>query len=501
MMAAEVHAPAPISLGELLLECPPEARAQPVYDLTQNSSEVRPGSLFIALAGRRTHGLAHAAEAVRRGASAVAWEPVEGLFPPALPGVTALCVPRLRSRLGAIADRYFAAPSAAMALAGVTGTNGKTTVAWLVACALDHAGQPCAYIGTLGHGRPGTLAASELTTADVITLHRRLAQARGQGCAHGALEASSHALDQGRLDGLRLRVAAFTNLSHEHLDYHGSMQAYGAAKARLFAWPGLEHAVINADDAFGAQLLSQLPDRVRALPVSLNGSAAGAGRLGGRVVNSHRAGLALAWTLGSEAGLIESRLLGRFNAANLLLALGVLVTLGMPVEAAAAQLARVRPPPGRMQVFGGAGRRPMVVVDFAHTPDALERVLEALREHCPASRLHCVFGCGGDRDAGKRPLMGEIAGRLADRVILTDDNPRSEDGDRIIADIRSGVAAAAVTVRRDRAEAIAEAVTGAAPGDVVLVAGKGHEQVQLHGAHVVPFSDEAAVRAALELVA
>lgn len=473
-----------------------------IGDLTMHSAEVTPGALFVALAGRRQHGLDFLDEALRRGARAVAWEPVEGRLPPQLPqGCAEVRVPQLRAHLGTIADAFFARPSAAMSLAAVTGTNGKTTVAWLVATALEQAARPCAYIGTLGHGRTMALADSTLTTPDVITLHRWLAAARDDGCCHGVLEASSHALDQARLDGVRLRVAAFTNLSHDHLDYHGSMQAYAAAKARLFAWPGLETAVINADDACGAQLLASLPPASQALSVTMNGVAPGgaARRLTGRVIASQGHGLSVAWSLDGASGVLESALLGGFNAANLLLALGMLVALDLPVDEAAARLSRVRPPPGRMQLFGGAGRRPLIVVDFAHTPDALERVLHTLREHRPGGRLLCVFGCGGERDRSKRALMGEVAGRLADHVVLTDDNPRGEDGEQIIREIRSGLGAASYEVIRDRADAIRAAVAIAAPDDLVLVAGKGHEQTQSVGANRLPFSDEAAVRAALEL--
>ncbi len=491
-----------VTLAALLSDMRPAFADCVIDDITMHSAEVTPGALFVALAGQRHHGLDFLDEALRHGARAVVWEPAPGRAAPQLPpGGVEVCVPALRARLGRIADAFFARPSAALSLAAVTGTNGKTTVAWLVANALDQAARPCAYIGTLGHGRTTALADTTLTTPDVITLHRWLAAARDEGCGDAVLEASSHALDQARLDGVRLRVAAFTNLTHDHLDYHGTMEAYAAAKARLFAWPGLETAVINADNACGAQLLASLPRAAQALSVTMNGVGAGGSvrRLAGRVVASQGHGLSVGWSLDGTHGVLESALLGRFNAANLLLALGMLVGMDMPVEEAAARLSRVRPPPGRMQLFGGAGRRPLVVVDFAHTPDALERVLHTLREHRPAGRLLCVFGCGGERDRGKRPLMGEVAGRLADHVVLTDDNPRGEDGEQIIRDIRSGLGSASSETIRDRAAAIRTAVAMAGPDDLVLVAGKGHEQVQAVGATRLPFSDEAAVRAALEL--
>ncbi|TVQ47078.1 MAG: UDP-N-acetylmuramoyl-L-alanyl-D-glutamate--2,6-diaminopimelate ligase [Gammaproteobacteria bacterium] len=489
-----------MTLGALFSDCPAPLADVRVQDLTLHSGDVQPGGLFVALAGRSGHGLDHLEEALARGAAAVAWEPAENIAPPRLPDTVAgIRAPLLRARLGMMADRFFGQPSAGMALAAVTGTNGKTTVAWLVARALEADNHPCAYVGTLGRGRPAALAAATLTTPDVITLHRWLADAHAAGCRHGTLEASSHALDQARLDGVRLRVAAFTNLSHEHLDYHGSLEAYAAAKARLFAWPGLEWAVINADDPQGARLLAALPAGVSPLAVSLNGFGGGAGRrLVARAAPSASGGLTLAWSLDGAHGELESPLVGRFNAGNLALALGILVALGLPPDRAAARLARVAPPPGRMQGFGGAGHAPLVIVDFAHTPDALERALEALREQRPRARLYCVFGCGGERDREKRPLMGEVAARLADEVILTDDNPRGEDAEQIIAAIQRGAGARGARVIRDRRAAIATAIGEARAGDVVLVAGKGHERSQQVGDQVLPFSDADVVRDVLE---
>ncbi len=502
-MMSAIHSGPGMALGALFSDAPASLSRVQISDLTLHSGEVQPGSLFVALAGGRRHGLEFLDEALARGAAAVAWEPAEGVNAPTLPpGVAGLRAPLLRARLGAVADRFFGQPSATLSLAAVTGTNGKTTVAWLVASALEADGKPCGYVGTLGHGRTSALASTRLTTPDVITLHRWLDAARAAGCRYGALEASSHALDQSRLDGVRLRVAGFTNLSHEHLDYHGSLEAYAAAKARLFAWPGLDCAVINADDAQGARLLAGLPEGVGSIAVTLNGLGGGAGRrLVARSAPAANGGLALAWSLDGEHGVLESPLVGRFNAGNLALSLGILVALGLPADRAAARLARVLPPPGRMQVFGGAGHQPLVVVDFAHTPDALERALEALREQRPRARILCVFGCGGERDPAKRPLMGEVAARLADEVMLTDDNPRGEDGGEIIEAIRQGMgprAGRGVHVIRDRREAIAAALTEASADDVVLVAGKGHEQTQQVGTACLPFSDAAVVRELLE---
>ncbi len=491
----------PMHLDTLLAGVADVPADVPVADITLDSREVRTGALFIALRGNRTHGLEYLDDALQRGATAVAWEPAPGVTPPVLPaGVHGVAVPLLRERLGTVADRFFGSPSKSVATAAVTGTNGKTTVAWLVAGALEHLGKPCAYIGTLGTGRLPTPDTGGLTTPEVVTMHRLLAQARDEGTRHAVLEASSHALAQARLAEVRVAVAAFTNLTPEHLDYHGDMRAYGAAKLGLFRHPGLRAAVVNVDDPYSEAVLAALPAGVSATRVSIAPAALpGPDRLCAKLMPESGPGLVLVVDAAGRRLTLNSRLVGAFNASNLLVALGMLRALGVDADAAIRALSDARPPPGRMQVFGGAGRKPLVVVDFAHTPDALERALEALRAHRPAAHLTVVFGCGGERDALKRPQMGAIAARLADRVVLTDDNPRGEDPDVILAQIREGIpASASVSQCRDRGQAIVDAVAGAGPEDVVLVAGKGHESVQLVRGDARPFSDEAAVRAALE---
>jgi UDP-N-acetylmuramoyl-L-alanyl-D-glutamate--2,6-diaminopimelate ligase len=470
----------------------PESDAQ-IVDLALDSRDVRPGSLFLALPGMRVHGLEHAADAAARGASAVLWEPSAGVEPPSFTGKPfAAPVPDLRRLAGRIADRFFHWPSSQMRIVGVTGTNGKTTCAYLITQCLERLGRPAAYMGTIGWGFLGRLEMPTHTTPDAVSVHRSLAQLKSQGVREVAMEVSSHALDQGRVDGVRFHSAAFTNLSRDHLDYHASMQAYGEAKARLFFGQHLEHAVINVGDPFGRELAHKLVGGVpvTALWVGSRSDAWLAERfLEARAVRLDLAGISLD-ILGSSCGItLTTKLLGRFNAENVLVVLGCLLALGVPSEEAAAALAQCSAPPGRMELIEAreAGK-PLAVIDYAHTPDALAKALAALREHCRGA-LWCVFGCGGDRDAGKRPLMGSIADDLADEIVVTDDNPRSEDPQEIIRAITRGIKAHPARVIPDRAAAIASALNRAGAADIVLIAGKGHEDYQIYGAVRRNFSD------------
>ncbi len=482
-----------VPLNQLLegLAAPPGIDAR-IEDLTQDSRHARPGSLFLALRGRRSHGLAHAAEAVARGATAVLWEP-DGEAPPRAVGaaVAAAPVPGLGGLVGRIADRFFDRPSARLRITGITGTNGKTTCAYLLAQALERLGTPAAYAGTIGWGRLDRLEGATHTTPDAISVHRQLARLHAAGARDVAMEVSSHALDQGRIDGVRLHAAAFTNLTRDHLDYHGSMGAYGAAKARLFAVPGLRARVLNVGDSFGREYAAGHrgePPLTAVWVGAVEFDDPGARTLFAREVRVAMQGLELALDGSFGARRLATRLLGRFNAENALVVLGCLTALGAPFDAAAAALGECAPPPGRMEVVAARGGGPLAVIDYAHTPDALEKALRALREHCRGV-LWCVFGCGGDRDAGKRPLMGEVADRLADVIVVTDDNPRGEDPQAIARDILAGITAHAPRVIHDRGEAIAAAIAAAAPGDMVLIAGKGHEDYQIYGATRRSFSD------------
>jgi UDP-N-acetylmuramoyl-L-alanyl-D-glutamate--2,6-diaminopimelate ligase len=465
-----------------------------VRGLSMDSRALQPGDAFVALAGAATHGLRHLAQAQAAGVSAVLFEPPvpAGIALPA----DAVAVDGLRGKLGRIADRFYGQPSQALALAGVTGTNGKTSTVQLIAQALALAGATVGTIGTLGAGLYGQHASGERTTPDVIAVHRLLAQLRDAGATHAAMEVSSHALQQGRVDEVAFRVAVFTNLTRDHLDYHGTMQAYGAAKARLFHWPTLQAVVVNLDDAFGAELIAHVADGLRRIGVSSRGAAGASLRAEAPVLSPR--GLAFALVEGSQSHVVESPLLGRFNVDNLLAVAGTLRALGWPLADVAAMLPRLSPVDGRMNRVGGDAGKPLVVVDYAHTPDALEQALSSLRAHTPG-RLTCVFGCGGERDRGKRPQMAAIAERGADRVIVTDDNPRGEDGDAIVAGIMEGFAAKdRVEVVRDRAAAIARALAGAGASDDILVAGKGHEATQEVGGVKTPFDDLKVASALLE---
>ena len=462
--------------------------------LSADSRALRAGDAFVALAGASTHGLRHAAQARAAGASVILFEPPAPASD--APGADAVSVPGLRARQGELADRFYGAPSQALAVAGVTGTNGKTSTVQLLAQALTLGGGVAGSIGTLGAGLHGQLVAGERTTPDVIAVHRLLAEMRDAGATHVAMEVSSHALAQGRVDAVAFRVAVFTNLTRDHLDFHGSMAAYGAAKARLFDWPSLQAVVVNLDDPFGAGLLARAPRGARRIGLSSRGHADAV--LRAEAVTLAPEGLHFDLVEGDARQPVASPLLGRFNVDNLLAVAGALRALGWSLASIAETLPRLAPVDGRMSRVGGRDGQPLVVVDYAHTPDALEQALASLRAHTPG-RLTCVFGCGGERDAGKRPQMAAIAEAGADRIIVTDDNPRREDGDAIVADILSGFARPGhVQVQRDRALAIAAALAGADAGDVVLVAGKGHEPYQEINGVKHAFDDLRVARAQLE---
>jgi len=466
-----------------------------VSGLALDSRRVRAGEAFFALRGTRGHGIEFAAGAVAQGARVVLAEAPATAAPPL--GVPVIWIERLHAQVGEIAARFYGRPSQAMHVVGVTGTNGKTSTVQLIAQALHHLGHGAATIGTLGAGLHGQIEEGERTTPDAIHVQELLASFRAQGASHVAMEVSSHALEQGRVGAVAFGTAVFTNLTRDHLDYHGSMEAYGDAKAKLFAWSTLTHAVINVDDAFGRELLGRTPGHVRKLRVSAAGDLASDVRAANILTSAEGLRFDLHTPWGSRP--LQTHLIGRFNVDNLLAVVAVLGALGESFERIVDAVAALHPVNGRMSRLGGHDGQPLVVVDYAHTPDALEQSLHAVRAHCEGT-LICVFGCGGERDAGKRPLMGAIAERLADIAIITDDNPRGEDGDAIVAQIVAGLAhPEQARVQRNRALAITEALHLAKPGDVVLIAGKGHETYQ-EGAHGKrPFDDLAVARAALEL--
>jgi len=465
----------------------------PIAGLSADSRSVHKGDLFLARAGRHVHGLRYAPEAVRVGATAVAWEPVPGMEQPKF-SVPVIAVPQLAKKLGAIADRYYGEPSAAITVAGVTGTNGKTSTTFFIAQAASALGRRCGVSGTLGAGFVDALEPVGLTTPDAITLHRTIAALRGLGARAAAMEVSSHALDQGRVDNVRFDVAVLTNLSRDHLDYHGDMRSYGAVKARLFCEHSPRAAVLNCGDEFGRSLVSRVSAATELVLIAPQDPIPErAGWLAASAVESDASGLRIAVQGSFGTCELRSPLLGAFNGDNLLAALGVLLSWGFGLEESAHALSQVAPPPGRMERFGGTAERPLVIIDYAHSPDALAKALAAVRAHC-GGEIWCVFGCGGDRDPGKRPQMGAIAEAHAEHVILTNDNPRSEDPARIVTDILGGMRAPEhAVVERDRRAAITDAVQAAGPRDAVLIAGKGHEDYQIIGAQRLTFSDRAVV--------
>jgi UDP-N-acetylmuramoyl-L-alanyl-D-glutamate--2,6-diaminopimelate ligase len=462
-----------------------------VERLRTDSRQLQPGDVFVAVPGERTDGRRFIGQAIAAGASAVIWE-AGGYEWDARLRVPNVGVADLRHKLGMLAAHVCGNPSAQQWVVGVTGTNGKTSCSHWIAQGLAARGRRAAVIGTLGSGFPGALTPASHTTPDPIAVQEQLAALLAEGAQCISMEVSSHGLDQGRVNGVAFSAALFTNLSRDHLDYHGTMEHYGAAKAKLFRWPGLRHAVINLDDAFGARLAASI-DRTK---VDVLGYGFGRGEISGHRLDLSQRGLSLEIETPWGPAAVRSRLLGGFNAANLLGVLGVLLAAGVGLQDAADALAELEPVAGRLQMVQEPGK-PLVVVDYAHTPDALQKVLETLRALLTdGARLICVFGCGGERDPGKRPLMGEVATRLAHEAIVTSDNPRGEEPLAIIEQIVAG-AHPNYHVEADRALAIHRALRDARAGDVVLVAGKGHERYQEIGGARLPFSDVEVARAAL----
>ena len=455
------------------------AQGAMIERLGSDSRRMGPGAAFFAYPGEGADGRAHIPDALARGASAVLFEQADFAWKAGW-RVPNVAVRGLKQQAGALADAFYGRPSSALWVCGVTGTNGKTSCSQWIAAALGRRGTKTAVVGTLGAGFPGALAPVANTTPDALETHRMLRDFVREKAEAVAMEVSSHGLVQGRVNGVAFDCALFTNLSHDHLDYHRTMQAYEEAKARLFDWPGLGAAVVNLDDAAGARFAQRAKSRgARVIGYGFERAPAAA-------VDEY-----LPASLLDTAGTGQ---VGRFNVANTLGVLGCLLAHGIARREALGLLAALPPVPGRMEKIG---ERPLVVVDYAHTPDALEKVLLALRPVAEArkGRLAVVFGAGGDRDAAKRPAMGAVASRLADRALVTSDNPRGEDPLAIIAQIARGMSAH--ESEPDRARAIEVAVAAAAPEDVILIAGKGHEAYQEIAGRRLPFSDAAAARAAL----
>jgi UDP-N-acetylmuramoyl-L-alanyl-D-glutamate--2,6-diaminopimelate ligase len=466
-----------------------------------DSRKLQPGDVFLAYPGHASDGRQYIRDAIARGAAAILWER-EGFVWDSAWNVPNLPVDRLRWLVSDIADEVFDHPSQKMWMIGVTGTNGKTSISQWIARALNHLERKCAVIGTLGTGFPGNLSTAVNTTPDAISLQEDLAKFHAEGARAVAMEVSSIGLDQGRVSGCAMDVAVFTNLTRDHLDYHRTMDAYAAAKAALFDMPGLKSVILNFDDMMGVVQARRLASegRLRVVGYSLVPDNAHAAPAHVMIVASNlqttAAGMRFRITYEDHAADLSVGLVGQFNVSNLLAVVGVLLESGYGFEQAIAAVRELTPPEGRMQTIGGIGE-PLAVVDYAHTPDALEQALRALR-HTVASRggkLICVFGCGGDRDPGKRPMMGEVAVRLADKVVVTSDNPRSEDPQTIIEQIARGAPQAQCLA--DRAEAIRAAIVEAGQDDVVLIAGKGHEDYQEVKGQKHHFSDADHAKAAL----
>jgi len=411
-----------------------------------------------------------------------------------------VAVPGLAGMLGEIANRWYEAPSMAVRVSGVTGTNGKTTVAYLASLALSRLDRKCGYIGTLGSGIDDLQdlgGGASMTTPACIALHKLIAGFRDQGARHAAIEVSSHALQQGRVDGVHFYAAIFTNLSRDHIDYHGTMRSYFESKARLFLDHDVKHRIVSLDSEFGVELAERCGSDVVTVSTQLDRVTNGRPHVFVKSVVAGKSGSQIRIRSSWGEAEIDLPLPGDFNVANACEVLALLLCNEVSLDSACDVLGGITAPPGRMELVNRAvgGSLPLVYIDYSHTPASIEAALKALRLHCKG-RLWCVFGCGGDRDRGKRPMMGKVADRLADRAIVTSDNPRSEPPRQIIDDILSGMSSGAVAID-DRAAAIAQAISSAAVDDVVLIAGKGHENYQLIGDRTLAFSDFEAARECL----
>jgi UDP-N-acetylmuramoyl-L-alanyl-D-glutamate--2,6-diaminopimelate ligase len=495
MSVPAIHMNPSLTLSELLLGLA-DAPDLPVSGIASDSRQLKDGFLFLACEGVSSHGLDYLSDAHNAGVCAVAWD-ASTASAPADVGVPMIAVENLAAHIGEIANRYYGNPSSNLKTIGITGTNGKTTVAWLIAQCLHQLDERCGYLGTLGFGIDEMQGVEGMTTPAAVELHGHLADFLDQGATHAAIEVSSHALSQGRVDGVQFDAVLFTNLTRDHLDYHGDMQSYFESKALLF----LEHAanckIINLDSEFGTELATRCGQDAVTVSTHFDRVANGRPYVFVRSVVANERGSDITITSSWGDGKFTLPLPGDFNVANAAIVLAYLLTTGVRVEQACDVLQLVDAPPGRMQQVPTTGSS--LYIDYAHTPNAIESALRALRPHC-RGKLWCVFGCGGDRDTGKRPLVGEFAERLADRVIITTDNPRHEDPRMIIDEILAGFSNASdATIIEDRAAAIAWAIASAGPTDVVLIAGKGHEEYQEVGSERHAFSDFALAVAAAKL--
>jgi UDP-N-acetylmuramoyl-L-alanyl-D-glutamate--2,6-diaminopimelate ligase len=475
-----------------------DAPAIEISGIASDSRSLKRGDLFLACGGDNSHGLDYLGDAVAAGVAAVAWDSSTSDAPNAEVGVPMVAVPGLAKLLGTIANRFYGEPSRDIAVVGVTGTNGKTTVAWLVAQCYGQLGKTCGYVGTLGAGVGELHGGEGMTTPGAVELHSYFNDFRRQGAECAAIEVSSHALAQDRVDGVAFDTVLFTNLSRDHLDYHGDMRSYAETKARLFLECNANNRIINLDSEFGTELASRCSENVVTVSTKFDRVANGRPYVFVRSVVAQNDGSHIRVSSSWGDGEFSLPLPGDFNVANAVIVLALLLQQGVSMDKACDVLATVTAPPGRMQRVDAGPGLPAVYVDYAHTPAAIDGALRALRAHCKG-QLWCVFGCGGDRDPGKRSEMGMLAERRADKLVITNDNPRSEDPTAIIAAVAAGLAKPdQATIIEDRATAIGWAIDRAATGDVVLIAGKGHENYQLLGDKRLDFSDYGAALANLQ---
>jgi UDP-N-acetylmuramoyl-L-alanyl-D-glutamate--2,6-diaminopimelate ligase len=470
-----------------------------INGLSLDSRQIKKGDLFFAYSGGSSNGVEFIEQAIVNGAVAVLCEKsVAEKTSEYRSKVPIIFIEDLMSKIGYIAARFYDNPSRDMFVIGITGTNGKTSCSYLLASALQLLGKKAGVIGTIGFGLIGKLTSSIYTTPHAIKMQEILCALHNQQAEVVVMEVSSHALQQDRVNGVEFDVGVFTNITRDHLDYHENMKAYTEAKQRLFKMPGLKQAIFNLDDPVGMRWFKEFQNHL-----DVYGYALGSDVQDSKIISAHDIvlqpdGIVAHVETPWGEGEIASTLLGRFNVANLLVVLSVLSLMGYKLEDILKVISCLTTVPGRMQVFGG-GKQPLVVIDFAHTPDALSQTLQSLREHC-AGQLFCIFGCGGDRDKGKRPLMGEIAERLADKVILADDNVRYENPAAIVDDILSGFKKPElVQVKHDRAGAIKLALKQAKAGDIILLAGKGHEAYNIVKDQRLPFSEKEIVIGELSL--
>lgn len=491
-----------MQLSQLLMDLDvPLTTDSVIKGLCQDSRQLQAGDLFFAYPGLGSDGRHFIQEVIDKGAAAILFEPGgENFIDPMTLSIPTLPIPHLTAQLGPIAARFYDYPSRYVPVVGITGTNGKTSCTHFLADSLQQLQKSCGVIGTLGNGFYGNLRPGQLTTPDAIELQQLLADFRDKQAQAVVMEVSSHRLAQQRLNGTEFSVAALTNLTRDHLDYHGTMEAYAQAKRSFFDLPGVQQAVLNADDPYAQQWLTELAEQLPVYAYSLHKPQAAWSHIPHITVKKFdlnqqgiRAEINTPW---GEVFIENPFLIGQFNLSNLLLVLTLLKSLHFSLAEISQVISTLKGVKGRMQAFHAPGKA-LVVVDYAHTPDALEQVLRTLRSHCKGE-LYCLFGCGGDRDKGKRPLMAEIAEREADHIILTSDNPRFEDPLQILQAIQQGFTGKKSVYREpDRQRAIAYALATAQPADVVLVAGKGHEAYQLIKGIKYPFDDAVEVQCLL----